>query len=99
MAVALSEMVMKGNIGCEIDLDSIITSEDLEESDLIYSESHGRYIVTVKADAVDEILNKIDVPVAIIGEVKGTVLKLGDNEFTIDELNDSYHGVIEKYMA
>ena len=48
---------------------------------------------------VDEILNKIDVPVAIIGEVKGAVLKLGDNEFTIDELNDSYHGVIEKYMA
>ena len=25
LAVALSEMVMKGNIGCEIDLDSIIT--------------------------------------------------------------------------
>lgn len=92
-------MVMKGNIGCEIDLDSIITSGDLEESDLIYSESHGRYIITVNADAVDEILNKIDVPVAIIGEVKGAVLKLGDNEFTIDELNDSYHGVIEKYMA
>ena len=85
LAVALSEMVMKGNIGCEIDLDSIITSGDLEESDLIYSESHGRYIITV--------------PVAIIGEVKGAVLKLGDNEFTIDELNDSYHGVIEKYMA
>ena len=99
LAVALSEMVMKGNIGCEIDLDSVITSDDLEESDLIYSESHGRYIVTVKADAVDEILNKINVPVAIIGEVKGTVLKLGDNEFTIDELNNSYHGVIEKYMA
>ena len=57
------------------------------------------YIITVNADAVDEILNKIDVPVAIIGEVKGAVLKLGDNEFTIDELNDSYHGVIEKYMA
>ena len=90
---------MKGNIGCEIDLDSIITSEDLEKSDLIYSESHGRYIITVNADAVDEILNKIDVHVAIIGEVKGAVLKLGDNEFTIDELNDSYHGVIEKYMA
>ena len=51
------------------------------------------------ADELDEILNKINVPVAIIGEVKGTVLKLGDNEFTIDELNNSYHGVIEKYMA
>ena len=50
-------------------------------------------------NSICEILNKIDVPVDIIGEVKGAVLKLGDNEFTIDELNDSYHGVIEKYMA
>ena len=92
-------MVMKGNIGCEIDLDCVITSGELNKSDLIYSESHGRYILTVKADAVDEILNKIDVPVAIIGEVKGTSLKLAEDEFTIEELNSAYHGVIEKYMA
>ena len=55
--------------------------------------------MTVKADACDEILSKIDVPVTVLGEVKGDVLKINDNEFTIDELNNSYRGVIEQYMA
>ena len=95
LAVALSEMVISSDKGCEVEL----TSDELDENQLLYSESHGRYLVTVNADACDEILSKIDVPVTVLGEVKGNVLKINDNEFTIDELNNSYRGVIEKYMA
>ncbi|MBE6509813.1 MAG: phosphoribosylformylglycinamidine synthase subunit PurL [Methanobrevibacter millerae] len=95
LAIALSEMVMSSDLGCEVEL----VSDTLDENQLIYSESHGRYIVTVKSDALDGILSKIDVPVDVIGEVKGNVLKINDNEFSIDELKDSYYGVIEKYMA
>ena len=95
LAIALSEMVMSSDLGCEVEL----VSDTLDENQLIYSESHGRYLVTVKSDALDDILSKIDVPVAVIGEVKGNVLKINDNEFSIDELKDSYYGVIEKYMA
>ena len=46
-----------------------------------------------------DILSKIDVDVDVIGEVKGNNLKINDNEFSFEELDDSYHGVIEKYMA
>ena len=95
LAIALSEMVMSSGIGCDVEL----TSDELDENQLLYSESHGRYLMTVKADAADDILSKIDVPVTGIGEVKGNVLKINENEFTIDELKDSYYGVIEKYMA
>ncbi|MBR0270936.1 MAG: phosphoribosylformylglycinamidine synthase subunit PurL [Methanobrevibacter sp.] len=95
LAIALSEMVMSSGIGCDVEL----TSDELDENQLLYSESHGRYLMTVKADAADDILSKIDVPVTVIGEVKGNVLKINENEFTIDELKDSYYGVIEKYMA
>lgn len=95
LAIALSEMVMSSDLGCEVEL----TSDELDENQLLYSESHGRYLLTVKADACEEILSKIDVPICVIGEVKGNVLKINDNEFTIDELKDSYYGVIEKYMA
>ena len=95
IAVALSEMVIKSNKGCEVTL----TDDDLDKIQMLYSESHGRYIMTVKADAAREILSKIDVDVSVIGEVKGDNLIINNHEFTFDELNDSYHGVIEKYMV
>ena len=95
LAVALSEMVISSNKGCEISL----KSDNLDENQLLYSESHGRYLLTVKNDKLGEILSKIKVPVEVIGEVKGNSLKINENEFTIDELNNSYYGVIEKYMA
>ena len=95
LAVALSEMVIKSGKGCEVTLQS----NDLDKIQLLYSETHGRYIMTVKADALDDILSKIDVDVEVIGEVKGNSLRINNHEFSFDDLNDAYHGVIEKYMA
>ena len=95
IAVALSEMVIKSGIGCNVSL----TSEELDKIQLLYSESHGRYIMTVKAEAADDILSKIDVDVEVIGEVGGNSLIINDHEFTFNQLDDAYHGVIEKYMA
>ena len=95
LAVALSEMVIKSGLGCDVTLQS----DDLDLNQLIYSESHGRYLVTVKSDVADDILSKIDVDAEIIGEVKGNNLRINDNEFSYDELNDAYHGVIEQFMA
>ncbi|WP_296874233.1 phosphoribosylformylglycinamidine synthase subunit PurL [uncultured Methanobrevibacter sp.] len=95
LAVALSEMVIKSGLGCEVEL----KDDELDKIQLLFSESHARYLITVKADAADDILSKIDVPAEIIGEVKGTSFIVNTHEFTFDELNDAYHGVIEKYMA
>ncbi len=95
LAVALSEMVIKSGLGCEVEL----KDDELDKIQLLFSESHARYLITVKADAADDILSKIDVPAEIIGEVKGTSFIVNTHEFTFDELNDTYHGVIEKYMA
>lgn len=98
--VALSEMALKSGLGCEIDISAILTNGDLDVAELLYSETHGRYIITVKESAVDDILKDIDVPVAIIGEVKGNSLKLSENiNIPVKQLDDAYHGVLEKYMA
>ncbi|WP_459538749.1 AIR synthase-related protein, partial [Methanobrevibacter sp.] len=94
IAVALCEMVIKSGLGCEVNL----VDDELDKIQLLYSESHARYIVTVKADAVDDILSKIDVPVEVIGEVKGTSLNVNGHEFSFEELDNAYHGIIEKYM-
>lgn len=95
IAVALSEMVIKSGLGCEV----IMTDDDLDKIQLLYSESHGRYLLTVKADAIEDVLAKIDVSCELIGEVKGTSLILNGHEFSFEELDSAYHGVIEKYMA
>lgn len=95
LAVALSEMVIKSGLGCEVEL----KDDDLDKIQLLFSESHARYLLTVKADAADDILSKIDVEAKVIGEVKGTSLNVNGHEFSYEDLNDAYHGVIEKYMA
>ena len=95
IAVALSEMAIKSNLGCEVNL----SDDNLDKIQLLYSESHGRYIITVKEEALDYVLSKIDVDVCLIGEVGGDSLIVNGHEFLLDDLNDAYYGVIEKYMA
>jgi phosphoribosylformylglycinamidine synthase len=58
----------------------------------------------VSADKADEIIDSIDVDAAIIGEVKGDSLKINKEDenivdLAVKDLDDAYHGVIEKYMA
>lgn len=100
IGVALSEMALSGDLGAKIHLSKIPAQEDLDDLELLFSESHGRYIVCVKEEAADEILGKIDVPAAIIGTVQGDSLVMDDlTEIPVSKLKNAYNGVIEKFMA
>jgi phosphoribosylformylglycinamidine synthase len=100
LGVALSEMVISGGLGASINLLDIPADEELGISTALFSESHGRYLITVKKDAVNEILSKISVSSAVIGVVSGNSIIINDSfSVTIDELKKSYHGIIEKFMA
>jgi len=106
IAIALSEMGISSGYGCEIDLDKVPTDDTVDEereislNNLLFSESHGRYIITVKNNALKDVLDSINVPCACIGEVKGKTLKLSDDvELAVEDLKDAYNGVIESYMA
>ncbi|MGB7969411.1 MAG: phosphoribosylformylglycinamidine synthase subunit PurL [Methanobacterium sp.] len=100
LGIALSEMSISGNLGAIIDLKKVPVKGNLNLSTILFSESHGRYLITVKKDSVEEVLSKITVPCAIIGEVQGDSLVIED-QFTVDveELKKSYKGIIEKFMA
>ena len=51
LAVALAEMCMGGRLGCDIDLDAIPRcGADMNATELLYSESASRLLVTVKPD-------------------------------------------------
>ena len=104
IAIALSEMAMSGKLGCEVDISKIPAEEGISDNNLLFSESHARFIITVSADKADEIIDSIDVDAAIIGEVKGDSLIINKEDenivdLAVQDLDDAYHGVIEKYMA
>lgn len=91
--VALSEMAIKSGLGCECEL----KSEDIELAELLYSETHGRYLITVNDESV---LDNLDVPFTVIGEVKGETLKISEDvNIPVKDLDDAYHGVLERYMG
>ena len=100
LGVALSEMSISGNLGAVIDITKVPVEGDLNLSTILFSESHGRYLITIKKDSIEDVLSKINVPSAIIGEVQGKSLVLKDH-FAVDveELKKSYKGIIEKFMA
>jgi phosphoribosylformylglycinamidine synthase len=103
IAIALAEMALSGGIGAEIDLSNVLTdeNENISYNNLLFSESHGRYIITVRHDIWEDVLNNIDAPCTCIGEVKGNALKFTDINIEIDveDLKNSYNGVIEKFMV
>ncbi len=94
LAVALAEMAIKGDIGASVNLSLVPGAPGLSASEVLFSESHARYLITVSADASAGILNslkEINVPSAVIGTVNGDSLKLEDNTSEMDntEMNST----------
>lgn len=102
LAIALAEMAISGNLGAVCDMSQIPREDkEISNTELLFSESNARFVLTVKNEYAEEILNKINAPAAIIGSVEGKKLNVCENLIDIDvaTLKESYHGVIENYMA
>ncbi|MGB9936237.1 MAG: phosphoribosylformylglycinamidine synthase subunit PurL [Methanobacterium sp.] len=101
LGIGIAEMAIKGGIGAVLDTSKIPKEDDeMSISEILFSESNARFIVTVKSDYAEDLISKIDAPAAIIGEVKGKNLVIDDAvNLSIDELKEFYTGVIEKFMA
>ncbi|MEA2069669.1 MAG: phosphoribosylformylglycinamidine synthase subunit PurL [Asgard group archaeon] len=69
--VALAEMAMSGNCGCEINLEKI--TEQTGRRDIkLFSESLGRFLITApkkKEDKILELVREQNIPVTILGKV------------------------------
>jgi len=106
LGVALAEMAIKGGLGARVDLSLVPGAGNLSASETLFSESHARYLVTVtkeEADTISKTLDEMDVPFAIVGTVGGDSLTISgaenEVEIGVSELDNAYHGVIEKFMA
>jgi phosphoribosylformylglycinamidine synthase len=54
LAVALAQVAFAGDIGMEIDLGAVPTEDRLQNEKILYSESAGRFVVTVASANVSE---------------------------------------------
>ncbi|MCC7553006.1 MAG: phosphoribosylformylglycinamidine synthase subunit PurL [Methanobacteriaceae archaeon] len=99
IAITLAEMALSSDLGFEIDSSKIITEGEMSLNNLLYSETHGRYILTVKSEELENVLNELDVPSSCIGEVKGNSFKVDSKEIiVISDLKNKYNNALEKYM-
>ena len=70
LAVAVAEMCIGGRLGAGIDLASVSPSEDLNDTEALYSESASRLLVSVPEDKAAEFEALIGGDAALIGAVE-----------------------------
>jgi phosphoribosylformylglycinamidine synthase len=93
LAQALVESCLRGGIGCRITLPG-----DLEPFVAMFSESTARAIVTIAADAIQQLVDhcvRHGVPVARLGEVGGDDLAVvGHFVVPLDELRTAHEATL-----
>ena len=102
LGVTLAEMIIKGDMGGSVDLSRVPGTEGLSVPEILFSESHARYLVTATEETIERVtstLNEMSVPFAIIGTVGGDLLQIANTKIGVSELKNAYHGVIENFMA
>jgi phosphoribosylformylglycinamidine (FGAM) synthase-like enzyme len=111
LGVALAEIAMGGpyqQTGFGLDLDLTGYASGLDAADLLFSESHGRALVTCppeKTGSVEQLARRSGVPVYDAGAVKTPnetfALRLRDAAIqqTVSALRDVYFSAIPKRMG
>lgn len=103
IAVALTEMCIKGRKGVYVDLKNV-PERGCELQDLLFSETQGRYIVEVRREVLNkalEVAHDLGVHVGVLGVVSsGDILFRYSNvdviETEVDELRDAYENALSK---
>lgn len=104
LAVALAEMCILGNVGATIDL-AKAPNECSRTDDLLFSESHSRFIVSVEDDnmtKVTDVLGDTNIPYGVIGKTQGSSIIFSKNgsvvNISIDKAEDAWlsmEGLVE----
>jgi phosphoribosylformylglycinamidine synthase len=101
LAVALSEMAIVDGIGADVDLRGL--TENLRNEEVLFSESHSRFVLTTRTPSrVVEKLKANGVPSAMVGQVGASSLNLVLPNHTLhcdlSKLRDAYCNSLEKIL-
>ena len=102
LAVAISEMCIAGNIGVEVDLASV-PNECSRIDDLLFSESHSRYVVSVeksKLSRITDLLEGNNIHHNVLGKVMGNSIRFMQGStnvvnVSIDKVVDVWTNTLE----
>lgn len=102
LAVALAECCMTAEssprLGARIDLE-----DGLRPDALLFGESHGRAVVSARRrhlTRLRELATRAEVPIAIIGEVRGHRLEIGELvALGVDDMHTRWSESLEKVLA
>lgn len=105
LASAISEMCILSNVGAIVDL-AKIPSECSRIDDLLFSESHSRFIISVrngKLANATSMLEKSKVPYSTIGKTGGSSIRFVKNgseviNISIDKAADAWINTIERLI-
>jgi len=107
LALALARVAMAGELGIRVDLDLVPTEGEISTTEILYSESGGRFVLSV-APADREQFEELfaDLPLAHVGRIRSAserpALRVSQDERTIldeDVLNlkkawkETLHGI------
>jgi len=78
-AIAISELSIFGNIGCDIDIEKLTDKDDFSIDKLLFSESHSRYLLVIDKKNIKQVrqfLSKKKSTFAILGKFSGDRIQL-----------------------
>lgn len=97
LGVALAESAFSGRLGCEMDLTAVPTHEKLSNNEILFSESTGRFIVSVDPTCASQFETRLqDCVFARVGQVTDeNVIRVhtfsGPIEWTLDACFSAWH--------
>ena len=105
-AIAISELSIFGNIGCDINIEELLHKNDISIEKLLFSESHSRYLLVIDKKNIGQVkqfLLKKKTTFAILGKFSGDQIQFKYKskylvKFTVDIARKKYFNTLEELL-
>jgi len=105
-AIAVSELSIFGNIGCNVDIENIPSTENLSSEKILFSESHSRYLLVIAQKNLEytkQFLSKKKTSFAVLGKFTGdqvNIIHKSKNliKTTVDIMQKRYFNGLEDLL-
>ena len=105
-AIAISELSIFGDIGCNIDIEKLSCKNGFSVEKLLFSESHSRYLLVIDKKNINQVkrfLLKKKSTFAVLGKFSGDQIKFKHKskylvKFTVDIAQKKYFNALEELL-